>query len=237
MTLVSAVLLSAMQETNIVSAGGSLTSAIESQALARLQNLVTSVLGNEAGDRLSIWPVGSAGYRAEDAPSDCVDRTLPGPNNRLMCNLSAASTVYLPPDPYDGARMGVVDVAGNFATCNLTLDGNGRLIEAGTALVLSTDNMTREWFFRADAGDWRKLTALATTDEMPFPAEFDDLFITMLALRMNPRFERTVARETQAFLDRGMAQLRARYRQKKTLSDAELGSLNNRFAGERWWAS
>jgi hypothetical protein len=110
-----------------------------------------------------------------------------------------AKRVYLSLQPQDGARMGVADPFGRLATVPVTLDGNGRTIEGGSSLLLNVNGTYREWFYRADLGDWVRLTQLDLTDEMPFPADFDNFFITLLAMRLNPRNGRKMD-EQSAFI-------------------------------------
>lgn len=75
--------------------------------------------------------------------------------------------------------------------------------------------MNREWFFREDLGTWVRCTPLTITDELPFPREFDDFFITMLAIRLNPAYGVALDQQSQLVLDRARTSMRARYRQEK----------------------
>jgi len=134
-------------------------------------------------------------------------------NTRLMLNLDSAVQVYLPPDPNDGTRFAVIDVAGALSATNLTVNGNGRNIEGVSTLVLNEDGMAREWFYRADTGNWVRTTPLIEGDTAPFPEEFDDFFITMLAIRLNPAYGVALDGQSQQALQRARTQMRARYRQ------------------------
>lgn len=212
MTTVSQIITDGFREANLIRLGATPTTNEQTEALARLQNLVTGVLGFEAGQKLVPCPVGQNNVQYPQF----FDLTQWGynwiPSNlRLMCNLTEATTLNLPPNPQDGERMGVVDVSGNFATYNLTLVGNGSQIEGATQVVMNTNGYTAEWFYRADTGDWALVSPLSLAGDMPYPADFDDLFIISLAARLAPRNGRPLAAESAAILDRQIDQFAARY--------------------------
>lgn len=104
----------------------------------------------------------------------------------MIVSLTSAKTIYFPVNPQDGARISYVDVG---STAELTLDGNGRTIEGVTSISGTPPaDGKRTWFYRADLGDWIQLKTLVAADDMPLPEEFDDLFITGLAIRIAPRY-------------------------------------------------
>lgn len=218
MTLVSSILLQAYRESNLIALG---TTALnpnqETEALARLNAIIASVLGWEAGENLKQWPVGTAGYVDPDAGLRRDVWKCPPINSTLVLNLTQAETIYLPEKPSDGARMSVQDLGGNLATYNVVLDGNGRLIEAARTLTLNTDSLNRTWLYRADLGDWRRVSTLVAADEMPFPIEFDDMFIILLAIRLNPRYGRKMDEQTAIMLSRAQRMFTARYAQKEDI--------------------
>jgi len=218
MTLVSSILLQAYRESNLVALGTSaLNTNQETEALARLNALIASVLGWEAGENLKQWPVGTAGY--QEVPESLRQEIWKYPpiNSTLVLNLTQTETIYLPEKPSDGARISVQDPGGNLATYNVTLDGNGRLIEAARTLALNTNSLSRTWFYRADIGDWRRVNTLAASDDMPFPVEFDDMFIILLAIRLNPRYGRKLDDQTALMLRRAQSMFSARYAQKEDI--------------------
>jgi hypothetical protein len=153
-------------------------------------------------------------------------------NSRLQANLTEATSVNLPPQPNDGARVAVVDNSGNLATNNLTLVGNGRLIEGGTSVVLSTNNLQREWFYREDTGTWNRLSALELDSESPFPIEFDDILILGLAMRINPRQGVTMDPQSQSYMMDIRRIFRARYAQHTEVPSelALIRTTGNRYA-------
>lgn len=205
MTLASAIIKNAFRESNLLPLGQTPTTNQTTEALDLLNTLILSTIGNEAGDLLNDINIG--GIR--DQTSLCTSWV---PDNvRLVVSQTASQTFSLDPDPYEGQRLSFVDVAGNFATYNLILSGNGRKIEGATSVTLNTNSESRQWLYRADTGNWVKIISLASSDSMPLPTEFDDYFITMLALRLNPRFAQTMTTETVEALKRARNLLRSRY--------------------------
>jgi len=217
MTLISAIITDAFRESNKIAAGTTPTAAMQTEALTLLNRLIASVMGWEVGENLAQWPVGTTGY--ETAPVDATSDIwrFPPPNSMLACNLGSAQTIYLPQQPSDGARIAVQDLQGNFATYNLTLNGNGRQIEGASTLALATNNLNRAWFFRADTGNWVRFTDLELTDALPFPTEFDDFFVISLAIRLAPRLGPPIGAETLAAYKRSQQQFIARYVQSQPL--------------------
>jgi hypothetical protein len=217
MTLVSDIVQAAYRESNIVGIGQSPNTAQVTEGLSKLQRLVKSVYGNEAGDLLMAFPLGRDNITTPQG-YPWYDNDLPGSiflmtNLRVMCNLTGPGLVNLHPSPDDGARMGVVDVVGNFATNPLTINGNGRNIEDTNSITMTTDGDAREWFYRNDLGNWMKTTNLVLTDTFPFPEEFDDMFIITLAARINPSYGKGLDPASSDMLKRSRNQFRARYAQ------------------------
>lgn len=228
MTLVSQIITDAYRQGNLIAKGASPTAIEEVEGLRYLSRIVKSVFGNEAGEDLLPFPVGRgnisrpSGYPWYD---DVPDNNWYVPKNiRLMLNLDNELSVYLHPDPDDGSRFGVTDISGNLSTYNLTVYGNGRNIDGSDSVVLNTDGDIGEWFYREDTGNWTRYTPLSVTDEFPFPEEFDDYFVTMLALRLNPGYGIQLDPQSSEILRRSKRQLVSRYFQ--TIPTAsELGLL------------
>lgn len=225
MTTVSSVIKAALRESNIIPLGKTPSDAEYAEGLERLQALVLSTLGNEMGENLSPIPIGRneivapANYPWYGNQPPAI-YFLPT-NSRVMANLTAPATVNLHPMPNDGARMGVVDVSQNFGTFPLTIVANGRSIEGTDVLMLDTSGVTREWFYRGDTGNWVRLTDLTLDSEMPFPREFDDMFITFLAMRLNPRYGQSLDPQSGEIFKRARSQFRARYKQEKQMHSEE----------------
>src|SRR3546814_1582913 len=97
-----------------------------------------------------------------------------------MLNLEEPVDLYLHPEPDDGSRFAVIDASENVATFNTTLYGNGRLIEGAFTQLLNEDGVDKEWFYRADLGNWLLYAPLTIVLEFPFPEEFEDRKSTRL---------------------------------------------------------
>lgn len=218
MTLTSQIITDAFRKSNLIAVGTAPTAAQQTEALRYLNRVVKSVFGNEAGDPLTAIPIGRknisrpAGYPwYNDVPDN--DWFVPK-NVRTMFNLeSGGLNLYLHPDPDDGSRFAVSDVAGNLATFPVTVHGNGRLIESAVSITLNTNGIDQEWFYRADLANWQKYAPLLSSDTFPFPEEFDTFFILMLAMEINPSFGLSMDDQNVASLARSKRQLQARYKQ------------------------
>lgn len=225
MATASDIIVAAYRESNLRAAGQSLTAAQEAEGLSILNGLLPAVVGNEVGNEFTDYNVGGQwddilwDYAPEDA--------------RLVLNLSGAKTLKLHPRPYDGQRLAIVDAGETLATYNLTLNGNGRLIEGADSLVLDTDGDRREWLYRADLGEWKRLTALELATDMPFPREFDDYWSVLLAMRLNPRHGRDLAQSSAAWLQSMSNRIEARYRRPRGQEQDGVNVLGprNRFYG------
>lgn len=224
------------REAGIYAAGDDIDADQFEEALDLLQGLYSSFFGNELGDPLEDVNYGTQGltnaYAVEEDQSSFIDSVYVPQNIRLVFNLPAAETVYLDPNPRDGARFAVIDNAQNFATNNLTVNGNGRQIDGGSSSVLNTNGQTREWFYRADLGEWTKIVDLDENDISPLPREFDDLLSGALAIRINPRYGAQTAGETGDSLKRMKRLFRSRYKQ-VTEVRSEDGII--RIPSNRYW--
>jgi hypothetical protein len=86
--------------------------------------------------------------------------------------------------------------------------------------------------YRADTGNWVRITELIAADEMPFPIEFDDYFVTRLAMRLNPQHGASITPEAKMALDEVEAKLRARYRKPRPQQDSgALGLMGQSYGG------
>lgn len=224
MATASEIIRAAYREAQIVAITALPTAAETTEALTRLNALVLSVFGNEVGSELSDIAIGG-----EFDQSSIVSQAVPD-DARLILNLDGARTIPLDPRPYNGQRVAVADAGYTLDTANLTLDGNGRRIEAAATLTLATEGLSRQWMYRADTANWVRLSDLAIGDTMPFPTEFDDWFVIMLAMRLNPRHRSDgMSQESIAALDRQTTALQARYRKPRKQQDwGSLGLLGQR---------
>jgi hypothetical protein len=226
MTLASAIITRAFRETNLLPVGQSPTTNQQTEALELLNTILLSSVGFEIADGLSDINIGGT----YDQSSLC--SVFVPDNIRLVLNLSTPTTFNLDPMPREGQRLSFVDAKGNLAALGLTLNGNGRLIEGLTSIVLNVNSDSRQWIYRADTGNWVKINTLVLADSLPFPAEFDDYFVTTLAMRLNPRFAQAVTNETLEALKRSKNLINSRYMNiRQVRSDVE--SRDSRSNGRR----
>jgi hypothetical protein len=228
MTTVATILTDAFRQSNLVAAGVEPTAAETAEALRYLNRIVKSVFGAEAGENLTAIPVGSdtisrpSGYPWYDTVPD-QDWFVPT-NVRLISNLDQTLSLYLHPAPDDGSRFAFIDSKGDISANPVTVYGNGHRIEDAPSIVIGTDRTDSEWFFRADLANWLKTAPLLSIDTFPFPEEFDDFFITMLAIRLNPSYGVMLDQQSDLILKRSTRQLKARYVQNKPIH-SEIGLL------------
>lgn len=217
MTTIRQIITDAYRESGLIQIGLTPEAEQLDEGLRRLQTIIRSLFGNELGVPLTSVSYGASAitntYGREDDYSSVIDGTYVPSNVRLLVNIDGAKTLYLKPNPQDGARISIVDNSGNFGTYNVTVNGNGRKIDGGTSTVLSTNSESKEWFYRADLGEWVVVDSLTADSQSPFPSEFDDLLSIMLAFRLHPRYQAQTAPETMETLRRMKRQFSSRYSQ------------------------
>lgn len=237
MTTITQILTDAYRESGIIAIDDTLDADKSAEGLRVLNRMFKSLFAAELGEPLISLNYGQEGltntYAKDQDLKEYIDEVYVPSNSRLILNLSAAPTLYLNPNPKDGCRVGIVDAAGNLATYNVILNGNGRTIESASSVTLSTNSLNRMWFYRADTGNWVKVTDLVGADESPLPAEFDDFLTTLIALRINPRHGAESSPEMIEVLKRMRSLFRARYAQ-KTEKDSEL-ALQWLPSTRRYW--
>lgn len=265
MTIASSIIQSAYREGNLIPVGKSPSAAEAIEALERLNRYVKGVYGNEMGENLFDWeapvpqrtaPV-AANYPQAPWPTDLTAGfgnplssdpnssiwPYPPANSRIIFG-GVANTVYFPEAPMDGARMAVVQGSGTGDSGTdgavLTMNGNGRTIEGSATKTFTWHTVPTtavSWLYRGDLADWTKVADMAAGDQLPFPDELDDLWITALAIRLAPRYGKTTSAETASLFKKMLSQLQARYRQAGVTtygSEAIPRSLQSYIAG-RWW--
>lgn len=215
MTLVSQIITDAYREGNLIPITQTPSATEQTEALRLFNRFVKSVYGNDAGDNFQSFGIGNNNVQT---PQSLPVYNFSSPNYvplnaRLICNLTAAATLNLHPNPQDGSRLMVIDASNNLNTFNLTLHGNGLDVNGAVTEVLSTAGLTKEWFYRADLGSWMTVSNLAAGDTFPFPLEFEDMFTIGLAMRINPRNGVQIDPQTIANFKRQQMLFKARYRQ------------------------
>ena len=215
MTLVSDIINSAYRESNTIPLGRPATVLQTTEALQLYNGILSTVFGGDAGELLVDWPLGNFDRETPGYNLPYTNDTLINPqsNSRLIAVNLTPLTVYLTSQPQDGALYGIADPFGRLATVPITLDANGRIIEGNPTLLLNVNGAFREWMYRADLGAWTKVNSVLTTDDNPFPSKYDNMFIILLAMRINPRYGRTLDQQSVMILKQNKREFIARYLQ------------------------
>lgn len=230
MSLTSDILLDAYRESNLVALGALPDGAQQIEGMRLLTRLVDSVFGNEVGEKLRDWPIGSSYLYAGWGPEYW--QYLEG-DIRIIVADGQSHTLTMPPAPENGARIEIIDAGTGFATYPVTLKREAALIAGQAAdYVLNTDGAKVTLFYRSDLADWVVMSPLDYDGEFPFPPQHDDAFVGMFATRLNPRYQQTLSDESRASLSRATSQLRAAYRRIKPTA-ADLAVL--RLTGSQPW--
>lgn len=208
MATCSEIIQAALREGNLLAVSATATTAEQTEALARLNSYIPTLLGDLIGENYDDWlvpapqrtaslaanypqlpyPIDTLGDAILPSSSDLTDNIWPYPpqNSRLVVAITDPTTIYFPEAPNDGARMQFVSTPAMNDT--LTINGNGKAVESASTKDVTTADTGREWFYRADLGDWKVIATLALSDTPVLPSEFDDLLITGLSIRLSPRY-------------------------------------------------
>lgn len=216
MTLISSIILDAYRESNIIPLATGPNDSQNTEALRLYNAILSSLFGTDVGETLRDWPLGNLNRDTsnvpwEEIPTDDHWLYRPTINSRLIALNESPISVDLTVRPQDGARYGIIDPFGQLATNPVTINGNGRPISSHPTFVANTNGFSQEWIYRSDLGAWVPLAPVALTDQNPFPAEFDQMFIVLLALRLNPRYGRDLTDLSQSILKVGRTAFVARY--------------------------
>ena len=236
MTTAAQTIIGAYRELNLRAAGQALTTVQEAEGLELLNEIIPATIGNEVGEELVDLNIGG------EYDDSYIWEWLPE-NVRLVLNSGSARTFDLHPRPYDGQRIAVSDPGGSLATANVTLNGNGRNIQGADTVVLNTNGLDATWLYRADKGNWERITDLVAADQMPTPRDFDAYFRILLAMRLAPRHGRQISAESATYLQSMEGKLQARYRRPRDQQDwgslgllgQTDGYLNGSFSRWRGW--
>lgn len=219
MTVISSIITDAYREGNILPLRKAPDAYQVTEALRLFNSNIRAIYGDEAGEGLTDWPLGTFNYESPNYGPEYTPYAIEHPsiNRRLVVTNTEAKTIYLTPFPQDGARMGIADPFGRLATVPVTLDANGRTIEDNPTLLLDQDGTFAEWFYRADLGQWVRISSLTEGSECPFPNDFDNFFIIGLAMRLNPRYGREMDEQTAHVFKSERRKFVARYLQSQPL--------------------
>lgn len=254
MTTALALLTRAYRENNLIPVGSAPSTKELTEAIAVLNSYMLSQFTMAVGDQLMEWPI----PRRQRDPSVTSREfpLLPGaqrsltptystlipPNSRIIWD-GSERRVWLTDKPKDGNLLAVAIGSGANAdnAGTLTIDGNGRLIDgADTATFIRATFAASRWFYRADTAQWTPIEALAQADEMIFPEEFDDVWVCGVAVRLAPRYGKTISAATIARGSEVLLLLQTRYFQSQpTGSGGELlvpgfESFGNPSGANRW---
>lgn len=216
MALISEIVTDAYRETNRIAAGQTETTAEQTEAVRLLNRYISALLGNELGAPLDSVLFGENNVDANSVDYELYNgilRWFVPQNQRLICNLTEAKEINLFPYPEDGCRFAVSDASGNLSSNNLTIRGNGNTIEDSASVVLNTDGIDRQWFYREDIANWVRVSELTATDTLPFPSEFEDMFVIGLAMRLVGRQGRPLSNESVAIYNQLLRKFKSRYKQ------------------------
>lgn len=224
--LVSEAIKAGYREANIIAIGDDPTSEESAEALGRLNDFRLSLFGTTFGEYLDDWPVPPPAGQVvipENLVSPDMSMTwylVPRTNSRLLANIQSDTTIRFPETPNDGSRIAFVDIGS--LSVNVRLHGNGRLIEGQPYLDDTPQAFAgKQWFYRADLASWQPVVSLALGSELPLPEEFNDLFITYLAIRLCPRHSQEALADTRVQFNALMKQAKARYRQTQAVAIAD----------------
>lgn len=164
----------AMRRNGALGSGNDPGAAEIADGLTAYNNLVRGFHGNIIGTPL--FPVSLAASLTGE------------PGGHYMCALTAIATLTLPANPKMGARVAYSDMKANFATYNLTVNPNSRLIAgAASNLTISANSATAKYWFNNETG-W-VLEADATIDaDCVYPAEAAGYLPDMLAVHFLSEF-------------------------------------------------
>ncbi len=224
MTTLSEIIDAAYRERQLLDIGETPSAEQSEEALTLLQGIIARAIVQKPQSIVTLGakPVTSLKARPRDFTPYLKDMALPQ-NVYVHAQLESPVTVLMPYNAGDGARLVFVDVAGNFASNPLTLDGNGSLVDAAATKVLSTNGQRADFMYRRDLAEWRTVAPLISSSTMPFPEEYDDMFVLMLATRLLSRYGREIDAGSEALLSEMRERFDAQYR--RTGSDVEFDVL------------
>lgn len=235
MTVVSEIVTDGFRESNLIAVGAEPKEREQTEGLRLLRRLVDGVFGSDTGELLRNWPLGNFG-RAVMSTENLTPQQLayPPQNCRFIAVNDLAMTVYLPVAPSPGSRFQIVDPFSRLSAFPLTISGNGRAVEGAPQILVNTDGTNITWFYRDDIASWVRITEIQLAGQMPFPSEYDDYFVTKLAMRINPRYGKDLSELTIARLKEQRQELMARYTQDGVLAINPEVSFSSKQSFENW---
>lgn len=227
----------AFREGNIFGVNEIIPSADVEEALPRLNNIIRAMMGYEIGEEYIDWSFPEARTAPiparypifpRDEEPDPAYIEYPPINARVITKLTTDRTIYLYQRPSPGARMSFQDI-GSTPGLSMTIDANGRTIDGMlTQVVDPTTYSGARLFYRDDIAGWITLADLELGDAHPLPPEFDDLWITALAVRLSGRYQSQLSDVTQLTYTQMVSKVKARYRQKTKKIRTDARQINPR---------
>lgn len=171
--------------------------------------MVRSLAGNGLGGGLT--PVDFSVPTGEDA----VTSVTVEPGSLLQCNLLQASSVTLPANPKNGARVGVVDASRSFNNYHVQVSPNGRSVEGvHSSLTISTNDDNRIWMFCEHSGNWELERDLTLDDDLYWSEDVVDAMTHMLAARLATENGAPISQSLSDLTSEGRATIVRRYGRK-----------------------
>lgn len=254
--LASDVIKYAYREAALRPIGFTPTANETAEGLYRLNAFINSLFGFELGEDLADWSIPTS-VRTASQDTSFINQGFPGNvstfdqpgvpydaggdiaqyppiNSRILCRITSATTLYLPQFPADGARMAFVD---NGMSATLTLDANGRKIASALTATLPAGTANTTWFYRSDLAEWQVLAQLTSSDQTPLPTEFDDLFVTGLAIRLTALDEVEPKTGTLEAYKRILTRCKQRYAQPGLMSGGGQNIPNSWQSYDDYWGT
>lgn len=153
-------------------------------------------------DLMTLLPEVGAGRDMQDR--EVTEACIAGEDQRVLCQVGGI-TVTTPYDPRDGARFAVLPIAGG----TITVTPYRRTIEGGS-VSLSVTTAT-VWYYRADQGDWVKVTALESDDDSPYPPWCDLPIVHLAAEELAAQYERPLPPALIIKIEASRSKLRGRF--------------------------
>lgn len=238
MTANSTLIQAAFRESNFIAQGADPTENEQAEGLRLLQSMVSSLAGSVIGTKFKPWHIPFVFNTAPEAkrfPAYAennyirpeIDEKYPPNNARVILRNTSTQTIYFQNKPNDGAIMSIVDAG---FTADVTLDANGMFFETDgndrTKVIeprTTGRNPKQDYVFREDTASWNLTSNLLYAGEMPYPEQFDDYWITGLALRLSPSFGEKTTQVTMMRFKEMTTFIRGWYRQHEEVVVGDAG--------------
>lgn len=198
MTSIRQLVSEAFRENNLTQVGDVPEGTEYVEAEGKLTRFITSLFEAEMGERLKNTSLTSASQ-------------VVAPNSRLIISDNMPTSITLREHPNDGEQFAVLDPRGLLN--GFTVKAGAGTIENASEVSLDNSSSSYSWFYRADKGNWYKITSLTTNSECPLPEEFDDMLSLWLSMRIAPRMGASTAPESIQLYNNIQKKFVSRYRQ------------------------